>query len=1288
MPDLRTCFFLGLTAAAWAGPAFAADPVVAPVDRGKASLIADSELGQWRRLEPADAQAKSLHSIPYREPDWTLSDGVLRTTKDGGELMTRRLFGNYQLHLECRQPEGGKAAVEVFLHGRHSLSNKPADNAGWHSVEIALTHLPGQTTKATVWVGDSLLIEDQELKEPSPDGFQFDLQDGSAGVDPEDARTGKALFQAAGKENEELSLGEEDFTVVAQFNSKEPRGGTIFAKCPPTGDWAPDAKALFLRGGRLCYDIGWLGVMTSKRSFSDGKWHTAVLTKKGDAVMLCVDGKVEANKKSFSRPDKPGHVFKVGAANRNFAFDFIGDLGEVRYQTGGLNKKEAQALSKGGKSSFEAEFSWKAGDLGPGEPELPELAFHAIEGPAGPIRLRVTGGAMEFRNIWIRPLDVVDHGKMIGALDKQAFDRGESIYAGLCVNCHGADGITPSLPQSRAFGRGEMKFGTDPYAMYLTLTHGNGLMGPQTWMEPQERYDVIHYIREKFMKPMRPGFKPVDEVYVAGLPRGISGELDLGRSDKERDFGPALASQLQKRVVSALTVKLGGNVTASYNLHDMSLAGAWKGGFLDLSATQHERLRGEGQPQPMGKELAGLQTWFWGHEGTLDYPKENLLPRGPLPAKWLDYKGRFVHGKELVFSYSIDGRDVLEMPGTQKGFDALIHTLEIAPGEQALKLCVGQAEQYEDDIVGLIPFDSAEVKIARRSGDAPGHALLGGESLDGVLGRFNVIALSGDVKGLKLSVDSGYRMVLDIPTGKRKRTIQVARYAGRGAPVLQSFLGMVRHRQAKSELPNLAEMTQGGPVNWPEVLTSSGSLGSDAQAYTIDNLTLPESNPWNAWLRTAALDFFDDGRMVVTTHGGDVWIISGIDKGLGNLKWKRFAAGLYEPFGVKVVNGKVYVTCKDRIVRLHDRNGDGEADFYESFSADTDVSIFFHAFNFDLQTDEAGNFYYAKAGQYTDHALPGAVIRISPDGKKREVYCTGFRTPNGMGMLPGGRPTVSDNQGTWMPASKVSIVKEGGFYGYVNNVKNPNWAPDGGRIDVSKVIPPKTFDQPIIWMPQDFDNSSGGQLYVEDPRWGPLSGKLLHTSFGKGWLYYFMLQDVGDVSQSAIVKLPLDFVTGIHRARVNPKDGQVYTVGLNGWNGGGRKGLVEGGIQRARYTGAEVNLVTDVQVKPGGIELTFNFKLDPQAAAKASSYKLQQWNYKWLQRYGSDQWSVKNPDRKGRDEVKIDKVLVAPSGNRVLLAIPDIQPVNQILAKLDLKTADGGEFEEEFYMTINRVPGD
>lgn len=1082
------------------------------------SLILDANLAQWRQLQPGDEKAASLTAIPYRAPEWTLADGVLKAKPGTGDLMTRGQFGNYQLHLECRVTSASARSGSVFLDGKYGVEFKlPGRDAEWHAVDIAFTHLPGQTAKSTLWIDGREVAKDTEWKQPSKGGIEA-------------------------------------------------------------------------------------------------------------------------------------------------------------------------ALSEGSETRFKSAFSWAAGDLGPGEPELLPLEFASLDGPKGPIRLRADAASMEVREISIQPLDVVGHAAMIRSFDKDSYARGESIYAGLCVNCHGKDGITPSLPQSPAFGKGEMKFGTDPHAMYLTLTHGNGLMGPQTWMEPRERYDVIHYIREKFMKPMRADYREVGEVYLASLPKGISGDLLAGRSENERDFGPALASQLEQRVVSALTVNLGENFAAAYNLHDLSLAGAWKGGFLDLSQTQHERLRGEGQPQPGGEMLPRLQTWFWGHDGTLDYPKDDLPPRGPLPAKWLDYKGRYVHGKQLLLSYSIDGRDVLELPGKQKGFDAMVHSLRIGAGKKALKLCVGQAEQYDEDIVGRLSFDSSTVQVASRSGAVKGHALVGGENRDGVLGEFSVAALIGDVEGLTWSVDAQYRMVLNIPAGDRARDLQVVRYAGRGAPQLQSLLGLIRHRQGKADTPDLVAMTKGGAANWPDTLTTTGELGSDSQAYTIDTLTLPESNPWNAWLRTAALDFLSDGRMVVSTHGGDVWIISGIDKELREMKWKRFAAGLYEPFGLKVVDDVVYVTCKDRVVRLRDVNGDGEADFYENFSADTDVSIFFHAFNFDLQTDAEGNFYYAKAGQYTDHALPGAIIKISPDGKRREVFCTGFRTPNGMGMMPDGRPTVSDNQGNWMPASKVSIVKKGGFYGYVNNVNNPRWAPDGGRIDVTKVIPPKTFDQPIIWMPQEFDNSSGGQLYVDDPRWGPLSGKLLHTSFGKGWLYYLMVQDVGDVSQAAIVKAPLDFVTGIHRARVNPNDGQVYAVGLNGWNGGGRPGLIDGGIQRARYTGAQVALLLDAQVRKGGIELTFNFKVDRASATQLSSYDLEQWNYKWLQRYGSDQWSVKDPNRQGHDPVRVTKVTVAPKGNRVFLSVPGIQPANQIYVKLNLRMADGGQFEERFYMTINRVP--
>ncbi|GIT05618.1 MAG: hypothetical protein CM1200mP29_10290 [Verrucomicrobiota bacterium] len=59
----------------------------------------------------------------------------------------------------------------------------------------------------------------------------------------------------------------------------------------------------------------------------------------------------------------------------------------------------------------------------------------------------------------------------------------------------------------------------------------------------------------------------------------------------------------------------------------------------------------------------------------------------------------------------------------------------------------------------------------------------------------------------------------------------------------------------------------------------------------------------------------------------------------GKPKWKRFAAGMYEPFGLQVLEAKC-MSPEGSPYRLHDFNNDGEADFYESFSADTDVPHF------------------------------------------------------------------------------------------------------------------------------------------------------------------------------------------------------------------------------------------------------------------------------------------------------------------------------------------------------------
>jgi hypothetical protein len=44
--------------------------------------------------------------------------------------------------------------------------------------------------------------------------------------------------------------------------------------------------------------------------------------------------------------------------------------------------------------------------------------------------------------------------------------------------------------------------------------------------------------------------------------------------------------------------------------------------------------------------------------------------------------------------------------------------------------------------------------------------------------------------------------------------------------------------------------------------------------------------------------------------------------------------GCFSRLGLKIVQGKVYVCCRDQIVILHDLNGDGETGYYECFNND------------------------------------------------------------------------------------------------------------------------------------------------------------------------------------------------------------------------------------------------------------------------------------------------------------------------------------------------------------------
>ena len=358
--------------------------------------------------------------------------------------------------------------------------------------------------------------------------------------------------------------------------------------------------------------------------------------------------------------------------------------------------------------------------------------------------------------------------------------------------------------------------------------------------DPQERYDVIHYVREKFMKTMHPKYVPVTEEYLAGLPT-VNAAAVVTRQ-VERDFGPALASQLGRDLSSVLTVRLGDGRAISYNLHTMDQAGLWEGGFLNLKGTQHYRERGESVPEIQGNLIDGLQTWRWAHEGSFDYPRWQNHPRGPMPEKWMSYDGHHLHGNRVILSYSINKRKIIEMPAKAGGFGAIIQTLRVGPGTRPLKLAVAKLGN-DDAGRGFLGFKAPTVKLVPQAKENIGKMAVTLIQEGDKPHQFTAAAALGQTVGMSWDFDDQGRTVLTIPASKKSRVFQVVRHAGETDARLLSFAGYLNHLKAKDRLPDPEKLLHGGKLRWPGVLSTKGKLSDSEGTYVLDELTLPTRKP-------------------------------------------------------------------------------------------------------------------------------------------------------------------------------------------------------------------------------------------------------------------------------------------------------------------------------------------------------------------------------------------------------------------------------------------------------------
>ena len=685
----------------------------------------------------------------------------------------------------------------------------------------------------------------------------------------------------------------------------------------------------------------------------------------------------------------------------------------------------------------------------------------------------------------------------------------------------------------------------------------------------------------------------------------------------------------------------------------LRMAAGWNGGQYVLTGTVYDWKHG---PHPYVDGETVFETPVapgWARDGSFSDPREEGF--GPLPSDWAKYKGRYVFGDKVVLHYSVGDTNILEMSSLHAdwGVELLARTIEVGPTREPLLLAVAASPGDQARQLSLKKLNTSQ-------GPAVEHLVhLGSE--DGT-----AVGVTGLSKKARWDTSTLGEIRLRIP--KSSEVQRMTLYFSRtGSDRLGAFAGALGNAPRPERLE---PYTRGGSAMYRQTVTTEGRLGDESGPWAVDELTLPFDNPWHSWFRPTDFAFFNDDRAAVATWSGDVWIVDGIDEDLGELTWRRFATGFHMPQGLEVVDGTVYVLDRDQITRLHDLNRDGEADYYENFNNDFHVTHHFHEFTFDLDRDDEGNFYFAKAAR---HALPamvkhhGVIFKLDPEGKKLEVVCRGFRVPNGVAVGPNGEITTSDQEGHWIPSTRVNLCSPGSFHGYM-------W---GGGVDPDR----KDYDDPITWLPISVDNSGAGQAWINTDRWGPFQGHLVHSSFGRGKIFLILMEQSEGKVQGGAVELPVDFDTGLMRPDFRKSDGNLYLAGLYGW---GTKRKAVGGLYRVRYTGKPVVVPSELHVSKQGIDVSFLHELDRASAEDPANYHVRRWNYKWLSRYGSDRWKLDGEP--GVETMQVRGARLLPDGKTVRIEVDDLRRVMQMMTAISIRTASGERIETEISHSINFLP--
>jgi mono/diheme cytochrome c family protein len=297
----------------------------------------------------------------------------------------------------------------------------------------------------------------------------------------------------------------------------------------------------------------------------------------------------------------------------------------------------------------------------------------------------------------------------------------------------------------------------------------------------------------------------------------------------------------------------------------------------------------------------------------------------------------------------------------------------------------------------------------------------------------------------------------------------------------------------------------------------------------------------------------------------------------------------------------------------------------------------------------------------------GKILKVSPDGKRVTTLGWGLRQPF-IGVNPRtGLVTASDQQGNYVPATPIHIIRDNQYYGFL-----PGFAP--------KEKYPAPIAEPLTWIPHAVNASGAGEVWLTDARMGPLNGALIHIGYSRTEIFLVRTNGRGSVMQAAVVSLTQDLEFAPLNGAVNPVDGQLYVTGFQIW---GTTAKQISGLARLRYTGAPSTLPLEVAAMDKGLLLRFDVPLDSAKAIDPVSFSVERWNYKRTAAYGSPHFKLDGS--LGQEWMTPSSAYFSRDHRSVFIGLPDMKPAMQMRVGWALATADGTSFEHNAYFTPHEL---